>query len=133
MPRTFALMAVQRQIAASRSTSPSIRLQHGVVGGLPIVTFTKPPSRLAQTPSLRASIGQVPDEDGGGLLDTDPGGGGGELMDTDVGGGGLLVMVGGFGRVAETRTKKRMLTVRKSGNTALNFEPIGLSFVYSLN
>ncbi|RYR76074.1 hypothetical protein Ahy_A01g000667 [Arachis hypogaea] len=35
MPRMLALRAVQRHRAASRSTRPAIRLQHGCCGGDP--------------------------------------------------------------------------------------------------
>ncbi|KAL1201701.1 hypothetical protein V5N11_006242 [Cardamine amara subsp. amara] len=56
MPRTLALRAVQRQTAASRSTKPSMRLQQGVMGGVPRVTSFNKLSALTQTPSL----GQVP-------------------------------------------------------------------------
>lgn len=58
IPSRLALMAVQRHAAASRSTRPSRRVQHGFVGGLPMITCTKP-SKLAHTRSLRASLGQV--------------------------------------------------------------------------
>ncbi|WVZ23209.1 hypothetical protein V8G54_001753 [Vigna mungo] len=53
MPKMFALRAVQRQTAASRSTRPSRREQQGVA-------LTKPLSTLAHTPSLSASRGQEP-------------------------------------------------------------------------
>lgn len=56
IPSTLALMAVHRQRATSRSTSPSRRAQQGLVGGVPMTTLTSP-SRSAQTPSLRASLG----------------------------------------------------------------------------
>ena len=52
MPKTLALIAVQRQRATSRSTNPWIRLQQGWVGTLPSLTSTKP-SRLAHTPRFR--------------------------------------------------------------------------------
>ncbi|EYU30298.1 hypothetical protein MIMGU_mgv1a017316mg [Erythranthe guttata] len=58
IPRTFALMAVQRQTAASRSANPAMRLQHGVFGGVPIVRPINPPSKLVHTPSFRVSFGQ---------------------------------------------------------------------------
>lgn len=60
MPRMFALMAVQRHTAASRSSSPSSTEQQGVSGGFPTTVPTDPLSNLAQTPSLRASLGQLP-------------------------------------------------------------------------
>lgn len=52
-------MAVQRHTAASRSTTPPKRLQHGFFGGVPPITPTNPPSTLAHTSSFRASLGQV--------------------------------------------------------------------------
>ncbi|KAA3475848.1 transmembrane protein [Gossypium australe] len=63
MPKTLALIAVQRQTAASRSTRPSRREQHGITGGEPMTGLTKP-STLAHTPNLRASLGHLPCEDG---------------------------------------------------------------------
>ena len=59
MPRTLALIAVQRQIAASRSTRPWMRLQQGDFGGVPTTRCTKSFNKLAHTPSLRVSLGQV--------------------------------------------------------------------------
>jgi len=59
MPRTLALMAVQRQAATSRSTRSLMRVQHGRVGGDPTLTLTKF-NTLAHTPNLTASIGHVP-------------------------------------------------------------------------
>ncbi|CAA2996443.1 Hypothetical predicted protein [Olea europaea subsp. europaea] len=53
-------MAVQRQTAASRSARPWIREQHGVFGGVPMVTPSNPPRRLGHTPNFKASLGQVP-------------------------------------------------------------------------
>lgn len=60
IPRTLALIAVQRHTAASKSAKPSMRLQHGFFGGVPMVTPINPPSKLAHTPSFRASLGQLP-------------------------------------------------------------------------
>jgi len=59
MPRMLALIAVQRQTAASRSTSPWSTVQQGVSGGLPTTPPIAPLSNLAQTPSFRASLGQL--------------------------------------------------------------------------
>nr|DAD18552.1 TPA_asm: hypothetical protein HUJ06_020014 [Nelumbo nucifera] len=59
MPKILALMAVQRQTAASRLARPWMRLQHGRYGGVPTTTLTKL-STLAHTPSFKASLGQVP-------------------------------------------------------------------------
>lgn len=58
MPRTLALMAVQRHSATSRSTRPDSKVQQGWLGGVPITAPAAPFSRLAQTPSFRASLGQ---------------------------------------------------------------------------
>lgn len=55
----LALIAVQRQTAASRSAKPWMRLQQGVFGGVPTTRCTKPLSKLAHTPSFRVSLGQV--------------------------------------------------------------------------
>lgn len=102
MPRTLALRAVQRQTAASRSTKPLIRLQHGVTGGVPRVTSFNKLSALTQTPSFKASLGHVPvvvgAVDGLGLCLLCLGGGGGQSVL----------------RVAVVRVKKRMLKRRKS-------------------
>ncbi|CAI0413456.1 unnamed protein product [Linum tenue] len=59
IPKMLALIAVQRQSAASRSTSPSSRLQQGFTGGAPTVTLTKL-STWAHTPSFRVSLGHFP-------------------------------------------------------------------------
>ncbi|KAI3691656.1 hypothetical protein L6452_31457 [Arctium lappa] len=59
IPKTLALMAVHKQMAASRSISPAIRLQHGCVGGFPMMIPSKSPSKFTQTPSWSASLGQV--------------------------------------------------------------------------
>ncbi|KAL3829873.1 hypothetical protein ACJIZ3_018675 [Penstemon smallii] len=62
MPKTLALMAVQRQTAASRSARPPMSEQHaaGFFGGLPTTTFTKSFSKLAHTPNFRVSLGHLP-------------------------------------------------------------------------
>ncbi|KAA3475847.1 transmembrane protein [Gossypium australe] len=65
-PKTLALIAVQRQAAASRSTRPLRREQHGITGGEPTVTLTKL-STLAHTPNLRESLGHLPRADGVGV------------------------------------------------------------------
>lgn len=58
MPSTFALMAVQRHAATSRSAKPSSSGQHLLPdGGSPTTTFTRP-RRSAQTPSFKVSRGQ---------------------------------------------------------------------------
>lgn len=52
-------MAVQRQAAASRSARPWMRLQQGLFGGVPTTRCTKSFNKLAHTPNLRVSLGQV--------------------------------------------------------------------------
>lgn len=109
IPNTFALSAVQRQTAASRSASPSMREQHGVFGGVPIVIPINPPSKSAHTPSFRVSLGQVA------LLGVV--GGGGHGVGLGGGGGGFGLGVGqlphALERVKNTRfsTKKRAIDV----------------------
>lgn len=99
MPKTLALIAVQRQRAASTSASPEIRLQQGFTGGEPTTTLTNPRT-LAQTPNFSVSIGQVS------FFGT-YGGGGQEGFGF---GGGF-----GLGQVPqpETNVKKIRLKVRK--------------------
>uniref|UniRef100_A0A0A9BV99 Uncharacterized protein n=1 Tax=Arundo donax TaxID=35708 RepID=A0A0A9BV99_ARUDO len=75
IPSTLALMAVHRQSAASRSTSPSSSEQHGSYGGEPILAFTRP-STLAHTPSFSASLGHDPWRPGFGVGGFGAGGGG---------------------------------------------------------
>ncbi|CAK8562761.1 unnamed protein product [Lathyrus sativus] len=60
IPKMLALRAVQRHTAASRSTRPFRREQHGVTGGWPKVIFNKPFRTLPHTPSLSASRGHEP-------------------------------------------------------------------------
>ena len=57
IPRTLALMAVQRQTAASKSTKPSSNAQHLLDSGVPTTTLTKPRTS-AHTPSFNVSLGQ---------------------------------------------------------------------------
>ncbi|KAI3709327.1 hypothetical protein L2E82_39087 [Cichorium intybus] len=52
-------MAVQRQTAASRSARPLRRLQHGVFDGFPMTMGRRSLSKLAHTPNLRTSVGQL--------------------------------------------------------------------------
>ena len=75
MPSTLALMAVQRQTAASKSTRPSRRVQHGSAGTLPTSPLTRP-STLAHTPNLSAFSGHLPLDGGGGVVAGGGGGGG---------------------------------------------------------
>lgn len=70
IPSTLALMAVQRQSAASRSAKPSSNEQHLLETGEPTTTLTSP-RMSAQAPSFSVSLGHFPD--GGGE------GGGGDL------------------------------------------------------
>ncbi|KAG9141169.1 hypothetical protein Leryth_001656 [Lithospermum erythrorhizon] len=97
MPKTLALMAVQRQTAASRSARPPMRVQHGLFAGVPTTRFNKSFNKLAHTPSFNASIGHVVCPEGG----TEPpppvlGGaiGGDWIVGTDLGG-----VTGGIGTV----------------------------------
>ncbi|KAL4326151.1 hypothetical protein GQ457_11G022810 [Hibiscus cannabinus] len=106
MPKTLALIAVQRQAAASRSARPWRREQHGRTGGEPMVALTKP-STWAHTPSLRASLGHLPAGDGEGV--------------------GFGFGLGeGQEPQALTRQKKRMLTAKKRASDADVFEAISL-------
>ncbi|KAL8266470.1 hypothetical protein R6Q59_003814 [Mikania micrantha] len=59
IPKTLALMAAQRQIAASRSASPPMRVQHGALGWVPMTTSVRPLSKLTHTPNLSTFIGHV--------------------------------------------------------------------------
>ena len=112
MPRTLALMAVQRQAATSRSTSPSSKVQHGLTGGVPTTAPTAPPSSLAQTPSLRASLGQLPKEGVAGVLGVGFGLGGEQDL------------------LALTRTKKRRLMEMKRAADEDLLESISLTSLY---
>lgn len=64
MPKMLALMAVQRQTAASRLARPWSKVQQGVTGGVPTTTWTKP-NKSAHTPSFRVSTGQLAFAGGG--------------------------------------------------------------------
>lgn len=107
MPKTLALMAVQRQTAASRSARPSMRVQQGVFGGVPTTTWTKSFNKSAQTPNLRVSLGQ-----------------------TAFPGGGFLWWCLGFGaggqwaQVELTKVKKRRFRERRRAVVARAFEAI---------
>lgn len=59
IPSILALIAVQRHTAASRSRSPCRTEQHGWSGGFPISAPIDPLSNFVQTPSFRASLGQL--------------------------------------------------------------------------
>ncbi|KAK8687536.1 hypothetical protein V6N13_086344 [Hibiscus sabdariffa] len=112
----LALMAVQRQTAASRSTRPWRREQHGCTGGEPIVALTKL-STLAHTPNLRASLGHLPRADGVGV-------GFGFGLGFGLGLGLGLGLVGEQGVEALPREKKRMLSMKKRAMGAELFEAI---------
>ncbi|MBA0703212.1 hypothetical protein Goari_000088 [Gossypium aridum] len=115
MPKMLALIAVQRQAAASRSTRPLRREQHGITGGEPTVTLTKL-STLAHIPNLRASLGHLPRADGVGVgvgLGLEPE----EEQDPQL---------------ALTREKKRMLSAKRRAMEADLFESI-LIFSQNLN
>lgn len=117
IPRIFALMAVQRQRAASRSTSPSIREQQGFFGGFPSTTPSKFPRTLAQTPNFSVSIGHLPFELGLGV------------------GFGFGFGFGlGLGQVphALTRVKKRRFTRTKRAREVVLLEAIVFSNFRSL-
>jgi hypothetical protein len=97
--------------------------QHGLDGGTPIMTPSKPPRRLAQIPSFRVSTGHFPPPDGVGVgVDGGVGvgvcGGGGQGFGL---GGGL-----GFGQVLQplTRVKKTRFRERKRARNAVFLEPI---------
>ena len=117
MPKTLALIAVQRQTAASRSARPWMREQHGVLGGVPTTAPISPPSKLAHTPNLRVSLGQV------------------ALAGLGLGVGlGLFFDLGGLGQVphAETMAKKRRLTKRKKATDAELLEAISQALIFFL-
>ncbi|KAF4404075.1 hypothetical protein G4B88_014531 [Cannabis sativa] len=59
MPKILALRAVQTHTAASRSTKSPIRLQQGVLGGVPTTTCTNSFNNFAHTPSFRVSKGHL--------------------------------------------------------------------------
>nr|ACR35578.1 unknown [Zea mays] len=61
MPRMLALMARQRQTAASRSASPCSNGQHCSSSGTPMFSLSRF-STFAHTSSFSASIGQLPAE-----------------------------------------------------------------------
>ncbi|KAL4362027.1 hypothetical protein GQ457_04G037370 [Hibiscus cannabinus] len=110
IPKMLALIAVQRQAAASRSTRPWRSEQHGITGGEPTVTLTKL-STFAHTPNLRASLGHLPRADGVGV---------------GVGFGFGLGLVEGQELQALPREKKRMLSAKKRAMEADIFEAISI-------
>lgn len=64
IPSTLALIAVQRQSAASKSAKPSSNAQHWLEAGDPTTTLTSP-RMSAQTPSFSVSVGHFPDAGAG--------------------------------------------------------------------
>ncbi|TYI55916.1 hypothetical protein E1A91_D11G173100v1 [Gossypium mustelinum] len=89
MFKSLALIVVQRQIAASKSSNPRSTGQHVSLALLPIPMCTKPPNTSTHAPSLRVSMGHVCCAGGGGYS---TGGGGGQGVST---GGGFTT--GGLG------------------------------------
>ncbi|KAI4380968.1 hypothetical protein MLD38_007093 [Melastoma candidum] len=58
IPSMLALMAMHRQSATSRSTSPPSNAQQGLVGGVPMTTLTSPRTS-AHAASFRVSMGHL--------------------------------------------------------------------------
>lgn len=84
IPRTLALIAVQRQTAASKSAKPWINAQHLLEAGDPTTILTSPKTS-AQTPSFNVSLGHFCVVGGGGVLAL----GGGLALGVFECGGGL--------------------------------------------
>ena len=105
IPRTLALIAVQRQTAASKSAKPWINAQHLLEAGDPTTILTSPKTS-AQTPSFNVSLGHFCLVEGGGVLalggglvlGVDDDGGGGLALGVDDGGLALGVFDGGGGQ-----------------------------------
>lgn len=93
MFKSLSLIVVQRQMAASKSTSPPRSGQHVCLALPPIPMWISPPNTSTQAPSLRASMGQVGCAGGDGIIAGGGGGGHG------VGGVGTMggVTTGGLG------------------------------------
>ena len=93
IPSTFALIAVHRQTAASKSAKPVRTAQHSLEAGVPTTMPTNPPSRFTHVPSFNVSLGHVgPVEGVGG--DFGLGAGGGDFG-VEVGGGDFDLWGGG--------------------------------------
>ncbi|KAL5727853.1 hypothetical protein ACHQM5_000998 [Ranunculus cassubicifolius] len=135
----LALRAVHKHTAASRSANPWRRLQQGPLEGVPITTPSKPPSKSPQTPSFRASLGQVLVDGVVGVGVGGAGFGAGGVLgvvggDFGLGVGGVLGVLGGLGDggdlglgeggfeqeqpEAVTREKKRRLSARNRAAVA---------------
>lgn len=99
-----------------------------------MVTLSKEPSTLAHTPSLRASLGQVPEPEGLGL-GLGLGFGFGLGLGLGFGFGFGLGLGLGLGEGQElqalTRAKKRMLDAKKRASDAELFEPISQILIAS--
>ncbi|KAG9148837.1 hypothetical protein Leryth_023175 [Lithospermum erythrorhizon] len=113
-----------------------MRVQHGVFGGLPRTTLTKPFNKLAHTPSFNVSLGHVALLEGvgeglAGVLE-----GVGEGFVGVLGPPLLFLGGGGHGALVElTRVKKRRLKVMRKAVKARVFEAIleRWKIRYSLN
>lgn len=139
MPNILALMTVQRQIAASRSARPWMRVQQGVTGGAPTVTLSKPPSKSTHTPSLRASLGHEAAWEGVlglGLFGFGLFGFGFGLFGFRPLGLGLAGLVLGPGHVplphAVTSAKKRRLREKKRAREAELLEAISQTLIVAI-
>nr|KAJ0198314.1 hypothetical protein LSAT_V11C700366330 [Lactuca sativa] len=131
-------MAVQRQTAASRSARPERREQHGVSDGFPMTIGRRLLSKLAHTPNLRMSFGQVALGEVEGVGEGVEGSIGVGGVEGSIGVGGVEAVggdmqcppgdVGGgqsFGVLVEdTRVKKRRLKVRRKAMFANALEAI---------
>jgi len=92
-------MVVQRQTAASKSTSPARTGQHVCLALPPIPMWMRPPNTSTHAPSFRESMGHVGCAGGG--YGTTGGGGGGHGVSLGGLGG---VTVGGVGTTGGTGT-----------------------------
>lgn len=89
MLRSFALIVVQRQSAASASTSPCSTGQQVSLALVPIIRCPRPPNKSTHAPSFKVLIGHVSFCFGGG------GGGHG----VSIGGGLIIGTIGGLGTI----------------------------------
>lgn len=93
--KSLSLIVVQRQMAASKSTSPIRSGQHVCLALPPIPMWINPPNTSTQAPNLSASMGQVCCAGGDGTIAGGGGGGHGEGGGDGFTTGG--VTTGGFG------------------------------------